>query len=198
MVVSTAKAPLVELTAEVRWYGRRLYDGLIERFGEIAASEGINRCEPTLAPRGLAGSHPPVMQYRPTDPGGSSPLYRLGDGVLSATALPPYKSWGEFEPKVRSALDILERTFGDGGEDAPRFNGAIMRYVDVFRPSAGGEPTLAHFADALGCRVELHAGLRSVCTDPRRIAPRISLTIPVAPGEMTIALAEATIATRRR
>ena len=41
--------------------------------------------------------------------------------------------------------------------------------------------------------MELYAGLREVCTHPRQIAPRICLTIPVAPGEMTVVLEETTI-----
>jgi hypothetical protein len=108
--------------------------------------------------------------------------------MFSATALPPYTSWSEFEPKVRDGLAMLERAFRGAGKDVPRFNVATMRYVDAFRASPRGEPTLAEFAEALGCRVQLHAGLRRVCSDPRHIAAQIRLTIPVAPGEMTVDL----------
>jgi len=88
---------------------------------------------------------------------------------------------------------MLDRAFCCAGKDVPRFNVAIMRYVDAFRVSARGEPMLAQFAEALGCRVQIHSGLRRVCTDPRHIAAQIRLTIPVAPGEMTIAIVEGTI-----
>jgi uncharacterized protein (TIGR04255 family) len=193
MVITAAKAQLVELTAELRWDARSIDDGLDTQFGELAGSYGLTRCGRTVTAGDRAGPYQPVMQYRPTDPAEPSPLYRLGRGMFSATALPPYASWSGFEPKVRDGLAMLDRAFRSAGKDVPRFNVATMRYVDAFHASPRGEPTLVQFAEALGCRVQLHSGLRRVCTDPRHIAAQIRLTIPVAPGEMTIAIVEGTI-----
>ena len=140
--MAVEKAPLIELTAEVRWERHSLREGYRERFDAFAAQEGIRRCGTATDPDDNVGPHRSIVEYRPATPARSSPLYRLGRRSFSVTALPPHKSWAYVEPKVRAAMHILERTFVACG-DAPRLSSASMRYVDRFTASADGEPTFS-------------------------------------------------------
>jgi uncharacterized protein (TIGR04255 family) len=211
MTVTFLNAPLVELVAELRWGPATLQvpvsravggamgtglknEELFMQFGAVAAAKGYGRFERLVPPGFPVQPYQPVYRYRPSAADQPSPLFQLGNGVFTANAVPPYKSWANFAPKVEEGLHLLETAFRNVGGSLPTFDSALVRYIDAFKGDlTSGASAMSFMSEVLGFRVGIPEGVARVATDVRRISPQISLTVPVQPGTMTILLAEGTV-----
>lgn len=209
MTVTFANAPLQELVAELRWQtdapsmlppqaaGAGFLVGspsssikneeLYMHFAAIAAAKGFGRLERVL-PSGFPDiAHQVVCRYRPTDASKASPLYQVGIGVFSANALPPYKSWADFQPAVRDGLEMLKEAHERTGKPMPFFNAAIVKYIDAFKSDLLGELTQLEFINkVLGLKIGLAPSIETACTDISKAAAHVQWSLPVGPGQMTM------------
>ena len=187
MTAADGPAPLIELTAELRWTSDNggAAAGWRNRFGALAAARSFGR-EEASAPEGTA-------IYRPSDAARASPLYRVGPDRFSATVLPPYSNWAGFEPHLHNGVEMLFRAFRDADTAAPRCGEAVVRYLDAFRPAFTRGLSPAGFAAALGFAVQYPAAVARICSDPRRVATSSRLVVPLPVGEMIIAIGDGEI-----
>lgn len=142
MIETFAKAPLVEIVAELRWQpsGQPLQltqagggagispavfigDTTLEEFFLGFASHvnqlGFPRAE-RLVPSGVPlMPFRPVWRFRRSDNESAGVLYHIGPGLFSANAIPPYRSWRDFSPVVKSGVEALLKTRVESEKDAP-------------------------------------------------------------------------------
>jgi uncharacterized protein (TIGR04255 family) len=210
MSVTYKNAPLVELITEIRWGAGALApnpgpqisfhtvgpaagsdEELYGHFGALMAEQGFGRSE-RLAPMGI--SAPPAqatIRYRPTDTKLASPLFQIGQGVLTANALPPYKSWVEFSPKVRLGIDILFNAHTRANLPLPSVQVAVVRYIDAFPDSlTGGRSVRAFLQEVMGIDLVLPKELLSKATNAAQIEQIVQLALPTSAGRMQLSFAE--------
>jgi uncharacterized protein (TIGR04255 family) len=209
MSVTYKNAPLVELVAEVRWgsvlpavapgqppfpqftFPKAKDEELFMHFGALAAAMGYARFERLLPPAFPIPPNQVACRFRPTDTDRQSPILQLGPSIFSANALPPYKSWFEFSPIVRTGIDTLLEAHQRAGLSAPRFNTAVVRYIDAFRENlTGGRSVQLFLQEIMGINLTLPKAITSKATDPAAIQPMLKLTVPTALGLFEIAAAE--------
>ena len=214
MSVIYRNPPLLELIVELRWGvpnfqipvqvavttdptiaqvdAPSLNDELLfSKFSAVAATNGFGRSERVIPAGFPIPPYNVVVRFRPTDIKKASPLYQLGNGVFSANALPPYKSWQEFCPKVLRGLEMMEQACKELGHNLPTFNTAIVRYIDVFREDlTKGMPAVTFIHDVLGLGLQLPEAITKASSDPDQISPMINLKIPVEAGILNISLGQ--------
>ncbi|MFT8233506.1 TIGR04255 family protein [Pseudomonas guariconensis] len=145
------KAPLVELIVELKWGHAAFFqhaatgtfappgffmgdpaqnEELYSRFGKACYANGLQRAE-RLIPQGFP--HLPgqaVCRYQ----SGEDPvtkLLQIGQGVFTANALPPYKSWNEFLPFFKSGYEALLKS-RSAEDNAQAFSQVSIRYINAF------------------------------------------------------------------
>jgi uncharacterized protein (TIGR04255 family) len=210
MSVTYKKAPLVELAAELRWstlgvppitpssppvfhlsMSRPKDDELYMHFGALMSAAGYGRFE-RVAPPGF-----PVMpsqvacRFRPTDIEKSAPLFQLGQGIFSANALPPYKSWVDFSPIVRIGIEALLEAHKRTGISAPAFNAVMVRYIDAFLDDLTKGRTVQEFLrEVMDLNLVLPKAIVSKAQDAASIQPVLQLVVPTALGRLEMTFAE--------
>lgn len=143
MPITFAKAPLVEIIAELRWpvttqvqfspAGIGIQSATQEQFfadfSNLAAQNGYPRSE-RLIPAGFPVEFgQAIWRFRPAE---GATLWQVGAGVFTANGVPPYKSWDEFRPHLRKGLELLlQAKTGKDAVEAP-FNTVSLRYIDAF------------------------------------------------------------------
>jgi uncharacterized protein (TIGR04255 family) len=210
MSVTYRNAPLVELVAELRWdpFGllppvytapgtsllhaslaapRAKDEEIFQKFGAIVSERGYTRME-RLIPKGfVAAPARAVCKFLPADPSMSSPKFQIGMGVVTVNATPPYKSWADFYPTVRTGIQATLEAFDQAGVARPNFDTALVRYIDVFKEKlTGGRDLLSFMRDVFGIHLTLPQAIRRVATDESLILPQLALQIPLRTGLMTI------------
>lgn len=202
MTETFAKAPLVEIVADLRWPDSSadqvalakgvpfsLIDGKSEgfmtRFGEAAYSLGFNRSE-RLIPSGFPVPHgSPVYRHRPSPDSQAlmrSSLLQVGPSLFSANAVPPYKSWDEFMPVVQSGVAALLGA-RDEAEKALPFTHVSLRYIDAFVGDLlVGHDVQSFIRDVLGFKLDLPTALREQQgkADPAKV--HLQLQVPLERG----------------
>ena len=186
-----AAPPLLEIIAELRWeiQGYALqpdspgltmammplmpamllpYEDAFVGFTKAMSVCGFNNSE-RLIPNGFpCMPHEPVMRYRHNgnDQGASetlkaSTLFQIGAGIFTANAVPPYTSWEDFEPLVRTGVESLGVIVMPGGRPA-RFS-PTLRYIDAFKLPLTDGMSLQDFMNrVMGFDLSVPETLRSV------------------------------------
>jgi uncharacterized protein (TIGR04255 family) len=209
MTVTYGNAPLVELIAEVRWGAggvtsqagppqafqiaipKTKDEELYMHLGALMSVAGYGRFERLIPPGFPSLPGQPACRFRPTDAVQPAPLYQVGNGVFTANALPPYRSWVEFHPVVAAGIDSLLEAHKRAAITPPDFNAVIVRYINAFRDNLTGGRTLQAFLrEVLGIELTIPQAISSKATDPQAIKPVIQLAIPTAIGQLETTFAE--------
>jgi len=83
------------------------FEEFFMRFGGAAHQLGFAEVERLTPPNFPLIGFQPVFRFRPPSDKGRKVLYQVGAGMFSANAVPPYKSWDDFGPVVRSGVRAL-------------------------------------------------------------------------------------------
>jgi uncharacterized protein (TIGR04255 family) len=184
MTATYANAPLVEIVAELRWQSRSALampassggtfqfrrspsaeNAAEEFFMNFAAAvfqNGFQRSERVL-PVGLPiPLHQVALRFKKED---AKEVLQVGPGIFTANAVPPYKSWDQFAPSVRSGIECLLRARPDAEKDAP-FDAVTLRYINAFNEShTGGMPLRQFLRSVLGFNVSIPSVLMARATE---------------------------------
>lgn len=176
MVEVFPNAPLVELVAQVQWSPAPAWvtdgentsdeeslDALFLRLRARLAEHGFTHSE-RLLPAGIFAG-PQQAVYRLSNPSAKENVqYLLGPGVFATNAVPPYKSWDKFRPRVEAGLLAL---LGEWQQPDPNafFTRIALRYIDAFGDDfLEGKSRLEFLEGTLGFNLSL----------PNAIASRLS------------------------
>jgi uncharacterized protein (TIGR04255 family) len=212
MSTSFKNAPLVELIAELRWTNPGLSqaqspqnnaaiqvqigagDNRLEEFFMAFAAEisqyGFPRAE-RLVPAGFPSmSFQPVYRFRKNAEPTSPILYQVGAGLFSANAIPPYKSWEEFSPRVREGVTTLLKVRSAEEQSIP-FSTLTLRYVDAFRPPLTKNLDVGSFLeDVLKIKIEVPEAISKNLSEGASIKPFLQLNVPMDGSNFGITVAE--------
>ena len=201
--------PLIEVIAEVRWGpvmptppdavpritvttpGRPVIpagDEFFTRFATTVAAEGFGLAE-RLIPVGFpALPLQPVFRYRKLTQDSGAVLYQLGHSIFSANVLPPYKSWSEFEPVIRTGI----RALLSSRQSEEPISAMVLRYVNAFAGELRQNKSVRTFlSDVLGIRITLPGAVQRIVAPGSDIKPNLQLQIPVRGGyELSMQVAE--------
>jgi uncharacterized protein (TIGR04255 family) len=205
MGITFAKAPLIELIAELRWtpQGSTLLEpaqpGLPpalflggakqEEFYTHVASAlhkaGFNRSE-RLSPVGVPFTmHEAVYRFR-SDDDNTSVLYQVGFGIFSVHAVPPYHSWSEFLPFVKAGIEILLRCRPEADLKQP-FGQTNLRYIDFFGEHlTQGRSVPSFISDVFGIRTTLPDALTKLAASNELKSLYIKIAQPTKVGELAV------------
>ena len=202
MLISYDNPPLIELLVELRW-GTAAFllpsavtgtdagaaitpqntEHLFMHFGAVASGEGYGRFERVIPPGFPLAPFQVAYRYRPTDSENNATLYRMGNGVFSANALPPCKNWDQFKPVIERGVRIRNEAFIRMSIEPPPFSSGIVRYIDAFQgPLLGNRSTRAFLTEVLGFKLTVPPIVNKVCTDRQQIIPQLQLTLPLRRG----------------
>ena len=184
-------APIVELVAEVRWHTSGSQEITDAKLGSTFSIDSVNPSLENFLARFSAGAAKagyvlserivpigvptmpgqPIYRYRSPDIGGI--LVQAGWGVATINAVPPYKSWTDFSPRLKEVLEVLVAARED---DRSPFYAASVRYINAFGADYLEGTTASEFArDVLG----FGASLPQAIDDERKReeAPQFSLQV---------------------
>jgi uncharacterized protein (TIGR04255 family) len=215
MIETFAKAPLVEIVAELRWQPSQLQtplspagagpplltgvfigDTKLEEFFLGFASQvnklGFPRAE-RLIPSGVPLiPFQPVWRFRKSDEKGTV-LYQIGPGLFSANAVPPYRSWRDFSPSVKSGVEALLQTRAEA-EKSSSFFSAVLRYINGFDSElTQGREVGSFMADVLKIEIKVPNAIRKHMLESSAIKPALVLAVPIVGATMTVNIAEAQV-----
>lgn len=201
MSMTFENAPLIELIAELRWnvhsqplgtpqappasiplmaLNANHFDEFFMRFGGEVYKLGYERAERLLPPGFPLMLFQPVYRYRKSDV--ASVLYQAGPGLFSANAIPPYRSWDDFSPVVKSGIKALLKTRSDTEKEFP-FSSISLRYIDAFGPAlTQGRDVDRFLREVLGLSVELPDGISKHIAVGQMVKPSVQLALPLANG----------------
>jgi uncharacterized protein (TIGR04255 family) len=202
-----AKAPLVELIAELRWapagppapqpIGMPVVftaDAKIEQFfmalgGELYQS-GFQRSE-RLVPSGfplVLGN--PVVRYRSDDAAKKSVLYQAGADVFSVHGIPPYGGWEDFAPFLQNGLKALLHVRGEGQDQHP-ITQVTLRYLNFFGEQLlEGQNITSFVSDVLGFCITLPKPLNQAASPKELRNLFLKFVVPVEGGSLNISVGD--------
>ena len=140
-------APLVEVIAEVRWAYTKLpsipnggidpqYEQFAKDFASAVEKLGYTFREPLVPdeiPREFLAGQPMLRLRKGAN---QWPLFQVGQGLLTANVVPPYKGWAEYRTILRTALLTLYSSY-PSAEQLLRFERLDLRYLDAFTAKHG-------------------------------------------------------------
>lgn len=207
MALTLAKAPLVELVAELRWspaltpahdqagmpvmVPQSLVDPaqselFFTKFGGAIYQHGFKTIE-RLLPQGMM--LPPnqvIYRYRNTDTNAPPVLLQVGPNQFTANALPPYKTWADFRPWVENGVNALIEVM----PVLSRFE-ASVRYIDAFRHDlTDGKDATEFLSSVLGFKVDIPPALTTRMRQGGRLKAAINVTIPLDGMQMVVKAGE--------
>jgi uncharacterized protein (TIGR04255 family) len=216
MSVTFAKAPLVELIAELRWVqpqqlgpnqigafgfpgqvfglNPNKIDEFFMRFGGEIYQHGFNQAERIVPPGFPITLFQPVFRYRRGAEAHASVLFQVGPGVFSANAIRPYRSWETFSPIVQAGVVALLKTRGESEKALP-FTSLSLRYVNAFGPELTGGRDIGLFVrEVLGFAVALPEALTKHIEAGKTEKPSLGFSLPLSNGmSMNITIGEGLI-----
>lgn len=209
MVTTFAKAPLIELIAELRWVpqgssilsadvpgqeatrpgifiGGAKQEDFYSQIGRELYHLGFDRSQRLLPMDVPFSLHQAVYRYQSEREGQSSVLYQVGYGIFSIHAIPPYHSWEQFLPFVRTGVEILLKTRPE--DDRPRpFSQSSLRYIDFFNRDLIGEHSIASFVtDVLKIPLKLPVPVLKVAASNELRSFFTKIVVPVGIGDLTL------------
>ncbi len=138
-----------------------------------------------LVPVGFAVP-PHQVIYRFRGPEGSI-LFQAGSGVFTVNAVPPYRSWHEFEPALQRGIEALFRA-RQGAEHSAPLHSVSLRYVNAFRARHLAGKTPSEFMHTvLGIYTHVPDVIDKYRVTDHPQAEAVQLTIPID-GGMTLSL----------
>ncbi len=214
MSIVFAKAPLVELVAELRWVPAAISRQQISSppsQGMIPVILGDNRTEEffmrlggelyqrgfRLSERLVAQGFPlipgqPVLRFRSESSDQKSVLYQTGVGLFSVNAVPPYRSWEQFSPFVRSGVQALLTARASEERPVP-FGPITLRYIDFFGEEFIRGGSITNFLSNLGISINLPSALHSVVTNTEARSIFWKTVLPVSPGVLSVSVGDGTV-----
>ena len=209
MPIAFAKAPLIELVAELRWIpqgsavlqpgagvqqgatpsifiGGTKQEEFYMQLGVELYKLGFDRSERLLPPGVPFNLHQAVYRFRSEQEGITSVLYQVGYGIFSAHAVPPYHSWAEFLPHVVKGIHALLETRPESDKSQP-FSQLSLRYIDFFGEKlTANRNTSSFFTEVLGISVKFPVAVSKVAAsnDLRSLYTRAVL--PLGFGDLTL------------
>lgn len=208
MAITFAKAPLIELIAEVRWVpqgstplpagapgqatnpgtfvGGAKQEEFYNQLGGQLYRLGFDRSQ-RLLPMGIPFSlHEAVYRFQSEKEAQSSVLFQVGYGIFSVHAIPPYHSWAQFLPFVRSGIEILLKNRLE--DDRSRaFSQASLRYINFFAKNLIRDHTAASFAtDVLKIPFKLPVPILKVAASNELKSFFTKAVIPVGIGDLAL------------
>jgi uncharacterized protein (TIGR04255 family) len=214
MSLTFAKAPLIELIAELRWIPQGStplqapppqHQGLAQqtiflggmkqeefyiRVGGALHKLGFDRSE-RLMPAGMPFIlHQPVYRFRSESEGKSSVIFQVGYGIFSVHAIPPYHSWAKFSPFVVAGMEALLSCRDEADQRQP-FTLATLRYIDFFGEEiTQGRAVATFMADVFGMATTLPSVLKriAISDEIRNIFTKVA--IPVGFGDLTVSMGD--------
>lgn len=193
MPLSFKKAPLAEIIAELRWNtpyvphaptpvpvsltGSNRIEEFLMRFGGEVYQQEFQRSERLVPASFPMLPFQVVYRYkRPSDP--AHELLQAGAGIFTANALPPYKSWAQFEPIVAGGVSALIRARGEGERELP-FSMLTLRYLDAFGDEFLRGASPARFiTEVLGFDIKAPRSIEGLLRSGSEITPFVQLTVP--------------------
>jgi uncharacterized protein (TIGR04255 family) len=204
MSITFAKAPLVEIVAELRW-GRlpqlatppnqaitmplqmaglnaNKLDEFFMRLGGEIYQQGFNRAERLVPPGFPLMLFQPVYRYRKSGAADASVLFQAGPGLFSAHAIPPYRSWETFAPVVQAGVEALLKTRDETEKTFP-FTSVSLRYIDAFGSELTEGRDIGTFVkDTLGIKVALPEALTKHIQTGKSAKPTLQFALPLSNG----------------
>ena len=145
------RAPVVEIIDEIKWdvpsaanpqlaFGNSELENTLLQFGARVFPLGYQKFDRTIPPGFVTPAHTQVVRYWKPDHVDALQenkdqfvtLFALGDGILSAHALPPYETWSTFAPTVEIGLKTIFETRGPSVQNT-NINSVKLRYLNAFR-----------------------------------------------------------------
>lgn len=212
MSLSFAKAPLIEIIAELRWVPSQLAIhpqaqpllAPIPLIGDTRQEEFFMRVgselkilgfkpERLVPPGFVMLLYQPVYRFRRV-PDPSPVLYQVGAGIFSAHGLPPYKSWNVFSPEAERGIDALLKARDPNDRDL-RFSRISLRYIDAFNQElTKGRDEVGFIKDVLGISIELPANIVNLVEPGGSPKFGMQVALPVGNGmTMSLNLSEGTV-----
>lgn len=201
-------SPVIEIIAELRW-GNPMrapgpppilrpeqvapFEAMALRWVAKMAALGYEEVE-RLVPHGLPLLlHEPTVRLKPKTGAPQTTLFQLGPQLFTANAIPPYRCWGDFAPRVAEGVAALlaARTETDG--ESRLF--VSLRYIDAFRDGLRQGLSVSRFlTETLGVRLSLPEAIRRhglAGAEPRAL---IQVALPCALGTLRLQFAEGEVA----
>lgn len=208
--------PLVELVAELRWKDLSVPTGMPIGFpagfpfpgSQVAFDQqlpemtsamtalGFGQSE-RLIPAGFpAPTETPIVRYRYS--GGSdgnrgqlpSTLFQIGNGIFTANAVKPYKSWDDFRPVVEQGVRVLLET----QKSQIAGYSLVLRYIDAFRDDlTDGMSHLDFLKNVFGFEIQLPAVLTKHAQSQAVELPMAQFSIPLAFGSLQLQMTQGEI-----
>lgn len=212
MGITFAKAPLIELIAEVRWtpqgssslpqhpqpqgtaptifFGGTKQEEFYMRLGGALLKSGFNRSERLLPPGIPFTLHQPVYRFKAEDEDKGSVVYQVGYGIFSVHAIPPYHSWSKFLPFVDSGIEILlqSRPEADAGQS---FRQTSLRYIDFFGEDfTRGQDIQSFMSGVFGISTGLPESLTKIAGTKEVKSLHTKVVVPIKIGELTLSVGD--------
>jgi uncharacterized protein (TIGR04255 family) len=212
MAITFAKAPLIELIAELRWTPQgssALEPGIVQagtaptvflggtkqeefymRLGAVLYKVGFDRSE-RLIPPGLPFIlHQPVYRFRSEAESRTSVLYQVGYGVFSVHAVPPYRSWSEFLPFVQGGIEALLQSRPEADMKQP-FGQTSLRYIDFFGEHfTKGKDIHSFLSGVFGISVSLPEAIAKPAVSKELKSLFTKVVVPIKIGELTVSVGD--------
>ena len=211
---SFSKAPLKEIISEVRWNPGatvvsapirqgvaqpfvHLANARVEEFfmrlgGELYQS-GFQRSERLIPPGFPTIPGQVVFRYRSNNTPQKSVLYQVGPGVFSINGVPPYRSWDEFSPSVRSGIHALLKSRPPEQNNQP-FLQVSLRYIDFFGDELmQGMPPATFISDVLGISTKLPANFNKLVKPDGVPSVFSRVILPLEIGTLTFSIGDGKI-----
>jgi len=212
--VTFEKAPLVEIAAQLRWIPEGMFnappipgqppgftistggpsvDEFFMRFGgEIYQSKFVQaeRLMPAGFPYLL---HNAVYRYKENPK--SSTFLQVGPGVMSANAVPPYKSWEDFLPTVEVGVKATLNARHESEKTKP-FSTALLRYINAFSGELLNARAIPNFiSETLGIKIVMPAPIDALIGDESAVKANLQFSFPIAnmTKQMNLQIGEAMI-----
>jgi uncharacterized protein (TIGR04255 family) len=208
------KAPLVELVAELRWVpasmssrqfatpsspgtlqiimGDNKTEEFLMRLGVELYQSNFRLSERLVMPGFPWIPGQPVVRYKADSPTQKSVLYQAGLGMFSVNAVPPYHSWEQFSPFVRSGIQALLRARSTEEQTMP-FAQVSLRYIDFFGEDFIKGKSLNAFLASLGISMNLPVALAPLVTSPEARSIYWKTVLPVAAGSVSVSIGDGTV-----
>ena len=194
------KPPLIELIAEFRWNvaSQKLnphipeampqpriaadvqeQNALFSRFSDYISEKKFQRVERIVPPDFPLFVNEPIFRIRSNDE--KEVLYNIGVGCFTINAVPPYKTWDSFEPKIRDGIEaLLKALSSDNGENKTTFSFASLRYIDAFNSHLANNLEIHSFIEQVfGIKIELPPGITKHKASDKAIKPTLHLQVPI-------------------
>lgn len=144
--------PVVEVIAAIQWLPSaqsfhqvdETLNKMLLNFTDKVAEVDFCQSERLMPPQVPIMPFQPIIKYNKVKE--KNYFYQIGDGIFSAHAIPPYESWEEFKPIVKSGIELLIGLMPKKTKNKPiMFESAYLRYIDIFKKNMFGDVIFEEF-----------------------------------------------------